>query len=108
VYIARTSADTGTVGTQKYPVKFPLSSFSCYPNPVTDLATLELNLTEAGRVETAVFNRNGALVLPLKNQDYPAGRHLITFDSSNLQPGAYHLRARMKNSTKTLSIIIKP
>jgi len=108
VYISRADEDSSTVSNGKYISNLPLDAFSCYPNPATTSITLEFDLNEPGKVQLAAFTRKGELLAALANKNFPAGKNVITWNTSGIAAGTYHVRAKMKNSTKTISVIIKP
>ena len=108
VYLSRATEDTGTVGNEKFISNLPLNAFSCYPNPATTIVTLEFELNKPGKVELAAFTRRGELIALIGNKEFPAGKNILSWSTSGIAAGTYHVRAKMKNSTKTISVIIKP
>ncbi|MCB9234319.1 MAG: T9SS type A sorting domain-containing protein [Bacteroidia bacterium] len=87
-------------------------SASLYPNPVSGVSKVEIQLPEASQVKVEVYSLTGVLVGVLANGAYGVGTHDIAFDSANLRAGIYLVKASVKNSegefTKTMkSIVVK-
>ncbi|MEL7169744.1 MAG: T9SS type A sorting domain-containing protein, partial [Bacteroidota bacterium] len=70
-----------------------------YPNPVTDVATLNYTLARAGQIRIDVFDGLGRLVATLAEERREAGRHQVTWEPQE-QVGAIYL-VRLTTQTGT-------
>jgi hypothetical protein len=107
VYIARNTNDTDIV-TQTLEANLPLASCACSPNPAVENTQLKLHLKAAGTVQIAAYTRKGELVQLINNKILAAGHHQIDWNTSELTPGVYYVRARMNGVSKVLSILVNP
>jgi hypothetical protein len=60
-----------------------------YPNPSHSLSTLEINMSKNGQVLVNIINIQGHRVKEVCNQELPAGIHIFTIQSHDLEPGIY-------------------
>ncbi len=63
-----------------------------YPNPFNPATTIAFDLKDAGFVNLKVYNLMGQEVATVMNGSMVAGRHMVTFDASNLSSGIYLYR----------------
>jgi hypothetical protein len=63
-----------------------------YPNPFNATTTLRFDLPQAGHVKLVVFNVMGQAVAMVAEGMYPAGRHSLSFDATNLPSGMYFVK----------------
>jgi hypothetical protein len=63
-----------------------------YPNPFNPTTTIAFDMLEAGNVSLRVYNLMGQEVASLVNGSVGKGRHVVTFDASNLTSGVYLYR----------------
>jgi N-acetyl-anhydromuramyl-L-alanine amidase AmpD len=80
---------------------------SVYPNPVTNSSTIRYQLTKHSIVEISFMDVLGKEVVLYKNNDQSAGKHEITFNSSNLASGVYFVKLKTDKDTKALKVIVK-
>lgn len=67
-----------------------------YPNPVRDVATLRLTISQQQHVRMDVFDARGFHVTTLVNDTRDAGEHMVTFDAAQLPGGSYHVQVRAR------------
>ena len=86
----------------------PPESYSlfAYPNPFNPVATLEFNLSTAGKVRLGIYDITGRLVEMLGNQFYPQGINEIEFNGERLPSGIYFAQMRAGNVTKTTKLVL--
>jgi hypothetical protein len=72
------------------PDPFILSAGDVYPNPVTDVASVAVTLSEKALLSVRIFNQLGQEVWS-SYESYEAGNHLIQFNISHLDKGVYIL-----------------
>lgn len=82
-----------------------------YPNPFNAGTIIEFQLSEAGRVEAAVFNILGQRVKRLTNVHYPAGMHQLEWDGTDdsgrpLASGVYLYRVVFDGSDVARKMVI--
>ncbi|MBI5058556.1 T9SS type A sorting domain-containing protein [candidate division KSB1 bacterium] len=73
----------------------PVSDYALhqnYPNPFNPETSIAFDLPVDGLVRLAVYNLLGQEVAPLVNRTLQAGRHVVSFDGSNLPTGIYVCR----------------
>lgn len=78
---------------------------SVYPNPASELATLEFSLPEKSPVTISLYNFNGQLLKTIKNEVMDAGNHLTELNTSSLSGGIYWIKIETLNDTKTMKMV---
>ncbi|MBS1747648.1 MAG: T9SS type A sorting domain-containing protein [Bacteroidetes bacterium] len=76
-----------------------------YPNPVKDVATIELNLTTSSKVNLQVISRDGKIVLNSDKGLLNAGVQQIYFHTQGLAKGSYIIKVKAGTNTYTMPII---
>jgi len=74
--------------------------FPNYPNPFNPETILSFALPNTSAVSLKVFDTNGRMIQVLAEDIYPAGRHDIRFNASNLSSGIYFYRLTTEIGTK--------
>ncbi len=77
-----------------------------YPNPVSSIATVELDLNTNREVVFYVFDLNGRMVQSQTTQ-LSKGNNTLRIDVSSLQPGVYFIQAIAGSDTRTQKFIVK-
>lgn len=77
-------------------------SFSVYPNPATDVLTVEADVVAASSVE--LVDLSGKLVA---TQSVGAGFNKVQFNVANVNAGLYFLSVRSANGVVTQKVIVK-
>ena len=76
------------------------------PNPVSESATVMIDVPNNAIVNIAVFNAAGNQVAVLANaKEFTAGSHSLTFDASNLAAGAYIVRMQIGSNVITKEFV---
>lgn len=79
-----------------------LNSFNVYPNPISNMAEVKLELEQAGQVEIQVSNAIGQ---SLFKQDRSGTLIIERIDFSNMASGLYFISVRQGNSVSIKKII---
>jgi len=77
-----------------------------YPNPFNGQTTIRFDLKRAAQVELAVYDLLGRKVRTLLNEQRPAGRHTLRFDSANLASGFYFYRLSAGKTTQARKMLL--
>ncbi|MCF1421713.1 T9SS type A sorting domain-containing protein [Mangrovimonas futianensis] len=83
---------------------------SLYPNPVTDILEVRMDLKESSQVKMEIYNINGSLVSKLLDAQQPAGNFQFTwdrYDNQQISSGVYFLRMQVNDSEQTTKLILK-
>jgi len=82
------------------------NGFSVSPNPVTDVANINFNLTTADFVTIKLFDSNGKEVRIMNRKRLDAGQHAETFNVANLASGLYLVQLQTASKTTIKKILI--
>lgn len=63
---------------------------SCYPNPVKDFVTFDLNLAQSEHINLKLVNLNGEEIASLFDGAAPAGRQSFNWQPANPPKGLYY------------------
>lgn len=103
----RDSGETeGPVEEFEIPVVFENAGFGMWPNPARDELTLEIPMTEDGKVQIAIFNASGAMVAQ-NSQNMTKGDNRATLSVSHLPSGLYLVQTRFGEQTHTRKLSIQ-
>ena len=96
-----------TEGTAITPVNNVAEEMSIYPNPATDMASVNFSLTEISNVQITVTNALGQIVYTNNLGQLAVGSTSTNIDLNNLASGLYKVTLQAGNSTQTqkLSVI---
>ncbi|RJQ59597.1 MAG: T9SS C-terminal target domain-containing protein [Stygiobacter sp.] len=78
----------------------------CYPNPFNPTTQISFTLKETGKVSLKVYDVLGKEVANLADGNYEAGKHVATFNGSNLASGIYFYRLVTTNATITKKMML--
>ncbi len=78
-----------------------------YPNPSAGLATLRINVKNAGRIRVSLVNASGAVVAVPADQVFGSGSHDIQLNNTGLPPGLYSLVLEERNEKSIYKLIIR-
>ncbi|MCB0760287.1 MAG: T9SS type A sorting domain-containing protein [Flavobacteriales bacterium] len=81
-------------------------SFSIYPNPVNDVATVNFNVANATDVTVDVINMVGQKVISSDFGTVVAGEHVETIDFSNLDAGIYMVNMTANGEVTTVKVTV--
>ncbi|MBC8319963.1 MAG: Omp28-related outer membrane protein [Bacteroidetes bacterium] len=82
------------------------NDFTINPNPITNTANIEFNLSENADVNIAVFNILGKNVVNLYKGEMRSGSHSIQLNASDLNSGVYFVKIQMNNDVVVKKIMI--
>ncbi len=82
-----------------------LGNISFYPNPVSDLALLEFDLTKSDDIQIEINDLLGQSVYLEDKGEMMAGRQNVNFDLSAFQAGIYILSVRSGDRVKSMKFI---
>ena len=85
--------------------KFDLN-FTNYPNPFTDMTTIQFNLKEKTRVTLNVYDEHGRLVTTLANEELEAGDKKYSFRRNLLSSGIYYCTLSAGGQTETRKLML--
>ncbi len=77
-----------------------------YPNPVRDVATLRMAVSQEQHVRMDVFDARGFHVVTLTNAVLAAGEHALTFDATQLPSGSYHVQVRARGEVLHRVVVV--
>jgi len=83
-----------------------ITSYSIYPNPVTNIANIDFNLYKDSDINIAVFDILGKNVMNLYQGEMMGGANNVQMDVSNLNEGIYFVKLQMNNQIITKKIMI--
>jgi hypothetical protein len=81
------------------------AQWKLYPNPVKDVATIELNLTASSKVNVQVISRDGKMVINSNKGILNQGTQQIFVDTKGLAKGSYVVRVKTDATTYSIPII---
>jgi len=76
-----------------------------YPNPVKDIATVELNLTASSKVSLQVISRDGKIVISSDKGTLTQGTQQIFIHTSALAKGSYVVRVKTDKETYSMPMV---
>jgi PKD repeat protein/photosystem II stability/assembly factor-like uncharacterized protein len=77
-----------------------------YPNPFVDQTTITWILPSAQNIELAVYDQIGRRIETLEKKKCEPGLYKVTWNSSLLSPGVYHLKLITDDQTITRQLVI--
>ena len=87
-----------------------LNNPTIYPNPFSDMTTIEYELAQRGAVEIKIMNILGQEVLTLVNEYQTVGTHSVTWDGNSgdgkkLNNGIYYSYIRIGKEISVIKIL---
>ncbi len=82
-------------------------SAGIYPNPVTNEATISLDLDKSKNVTISLFDMIGHKIATIARDQYSAGTNDIKYDASSLPKGMYFVQITDGKSSNSLKMIVK-
>ncbi len=83
-----------------------LFNLTVVPNPLRKSATIRYSIPQAGKVELAVFDVTGRMIVGLINREEDAGNYILNWNSAGLPDGIYFIRLKTKAYTTTNKLLI--
>ena len=77
-----------------------------YPNPFNPKTFIAFQLPQAEMVTIDIYNTGGQRILRLVNKKFPAGRHIIELENSDISSGVYFYSMKTANYQKTRKMIV--
>lgn len=77
-----------------------------YPNPVRDMAQMNITLTESANVSYQIYDLSGRMVANNELGFYGQGEHTVTFNAENLASGTYIIRVMAGNKAETAKFLV--
>ena len=77
-----------------------------YPNPVRDVASLRMIVSQQQHVRMDVFDARGFHVTTLINEQRDAGEHTVPFDATQLPSGSYHVQVRARGEVLHRVVVV--
>jgi PKD repeat protein len=82
------------------------NSIALRPNPAASIATIDLNLLNAGNVSIKAFDLTGKLISVITEGNFEEGNHLFTFDVSAFEKGIYIISIKSVEGIKTIKLVV--
>lgn len=82
-----------------------ITELNIYPNPATDKANIEFQLTEPSNVNIQLTDLQGREVRQMNQGDLPAGHYHFTIERGQLNSGVYYLHISIDESIITRSLV---
>ena len=77
-----------------------------YPNPVSEISNLDINLSETTDIQISLYNISGQLIREHSQTAY-AGRNTVKINVSGLLQGVYFLKIKDNNNKEVIRKFIK-
>lgn len=87
-------------------VKGGSTTLNSYPNPVTNISTLQFDLKSKANVRVDVIDVTGRVVLPLINSDLNSGNQKVSMDASQLSNGIYTISLTVDGKTSYTKVAV--
>ena len=78
-----------------------------YPNPFSDLTTIQFQTSSNALVVLDVYDQTGNKISTLINKELPSGTHHVDFNGSLLHEGLYFYQLKVGNSLTTRKMVLK-
>ena len=78
-----------------------------YPNPFSDLTTIQFQTSSNALVVLDVYDQTGRKVSTFINSELPSGTHQVDFNGSSLSEGLYFYQLKVGNSLTTRKMVLK-
>ena len=79
---------------------------SVTPNPFRNWTKISLQVQHQTRVRLEVYNLAGTRVGVISDHHYDAGRHVVDWNTRNLNSGTYFLQLRARNQVETKKLVL--
>ena len=77
---------------------------SIYPNPMTEMGTIIVDVKEYTPISIVITDNKGAIVNEVLNQNLEVGKHEISVDTKNFENGLYYVIVRTSKSNNITKI----
>jgi hypothetical protein len=110
-FITVLSVDKPSVGVgindQKKEVKPSFTVSKNYPNPVTDVTTVSINVQKTGNAILEVTNMMGQQIISMEKTNLSSGNYHFVIDASQLTPGIYFYTVKFNNESITNKMVVE-
>jgi len=104
-----------TIMTPNCPIPFPIGvnhkkadlKISIFPNPVTEIAVMKVNMTQGGNVQISLTNMLGQTVMNVDKGFVAAGNQQFTLDANQLNAGVYFATIQIDGEKYTHKVIVE-
>jgi uncharacterized protein YfaS (alpha-2-macroglobulin family) len=83
----------------------PVTEWSVFPNPATDLVQVQYVLEESSPVQLNCLNAMGQVLQTQEFSVRSSGTHHTAFDLSSLPGGLYQIQITTQKGTSTKSVV---
>jgi hypothetical protein len=84
-----------------------INEFTVFPNPVSDLATLQFSLGEKSPVEIGLFDVQGKKIKTIAAGNFEGGNHQLKISAKGLPAGVYLLQLKTSSGMVTQKLIVR-
>lgn len=84
---------------------YQLENVRLYPNPVSNLAQVELDLESSANVQLEVFNTVGQTMGFEDEGQMASGKHLLELNTNTLSPGIYFLKVIADDKQRVMKFV---
>lgn len=81
-------------------------NLNVYPNPFTDLTTINYSIAQPDNIEISIYDQLGRKIETLVKSRKDAGSYQIDWKTPTLNPGVYHLKMITNNGTYTRQLVL--
>ena len=81
-------------------------NMNIYPNPTSGVATIEYSVSKSENVSIDVYNLLGNKVQSIVSNSQPQGKHVISWNTSNLPSGVYIIQLQTSEKVITNRIVV--
>lgn len=84
-----------------------IEKISIYPNPVTEVSTININRQEKGFATISIYNTAGEKIENIYSGDFTENEYSMSFDGSNYSTGLYYLILESNNDRIMKPIVVQ-
>jgi hypothetical protein len=88
-------------------ISSPLSIQSVFPNPVHDIANVDIRLREPMQIQAKLFSNDGKVQRAYPAWNFGSGAHRLQLDVRGIAAGTYWLAIRSAHGMRTKAIVIE-
>jgi hypothetical protein len=77
------------------------STIKLYPNPTTDVATLQFDVVKTTNVSVVVLDIAGRVIANVANENMTAGSHKVVINTANIPSGIYNVKIQTEAGSRT-------
>ena len=96
----------GWDGVEEHELVNPLTTTRVFPNPATDMMTVEINASQDAEATISVYNITGQSIMDM-NVNVNTGINHSTINTSELSSGVYFVTVNANGFSKTTKVVVK-